>query len=99
MLHKYEEEHLEEPRLWFNANLQKPARFTSSRPPHCRKQSKAVSWFKDNAKEHIAKVREMVAILESHGQAVRMLKAEGVGYVVYEDEWQIVAEPFWDTDC
>jgi hypothetical protein len=86
-------------RLWFDANLEKPTRFTASKPPHYRKASKAISWFKDNAKEHIAKMREMAAILESHGQAVRVLKAQRVGYVVYEDEWQIVAEPFSDVEC
>jgi len=30
---------------------------------------------------------------------VRTLKAKRVGYVVYEDEYQIVAEPFADTEC
>ena len=49
--------------------------------------------------EHISKMREMAAILESHGQAVRMLKADLVGYVVYEDDWQIVAEPFSEINC
>jgi hypothetical protein len=29
---------------------------------------------------------------------VRTLKAKRVGYVVYEDEYQIVAEPFADTE-
>jgi hypothetical protein len=98
-LSERQEEQLERLRLWFDANLEKPARFTASKPPHYRKASKAISWFKDNAKEHIAKMREMAAILESHGQAVRVLKAQRVGYVVYEDEWQIVAEPFSDVEC
>jgi hypothetical protein len=30
---------------------------------------------------------------------VRTIKAKRVGYVVYEDEYQIVAEPFADTEC
>ena len=30
---------------------------------------------------------------------MRTLKAKRVGYVVYEDEYQIVAEPFADTEC
>lgn len=29
---------------------------------------------------------------------MRTLKAKRVGYVVYEDEYQIVAEPFADTE-
>lgn len=38
-------------------------------------------------------------MLENHGVAVRMLKADRVGYVVYEDDYQIVAEPFSDVLC
>lgn len=49
---------------------------------------------KDSAVEHISRVRSLVAILEHHGVSVRMLKTGRVGYVVYEDEYQIVAEPF-----
>ena len=41
----------------------------------------------------------MVAILENHGVYVRNLKAKRVGYVVYEDEHQIVAQPFADMNC
>ena len=50
--------------------------------------------FRDTAQEHIARIREMVAILESHGVSVRMLKTDRVGYVVYEDEHQVVASHF-----
>jgi len=39
------------------------------------------------------------SLLESHGVAVQMLKTKQVGYVVYEYEYQIVAEPFADTKC
>jgi hypothetical protein len=99
LLYPHEEANLEELRLWFNANLKKPTRFTSSKPPYYRKKNKAVSWFKDSARQHIAKIREMAAILENHGIAIRMLKTERVGYVVYEDEWQVVAEPFSDVIC
>lgn len=95
-LRSYEEEHLETVRHWFNDNLEKPVRFTASKPPYYRKNKKAISWFKDSAQEHISRVREMVAILENHGIAVQMLKTNRVGYIVYEDEFQIVAEPFSD---
>ncbi len=30
---------------------------------------------------------------------MRTLKAKRVGYVVYEDEYQVVAEPFADMNC
>ena len=98
-LYPYEEAHLETIRDWFNTHLEKPTRFTAAKPPHYRKKSKAISWFKDTAHEHIDRIREMVAILEIHGVSVRMLKADRVGYVVYEDEYQVVAEPFSDVQC
>jgi hypothetical protein len=41
----------------------------------------------------------MAEILVRHGIGVEVLKAERVGYVVYEDEFQIVAEPFADVRC
>lgn len=96
-LYPYEEAVLQELRQWFNTHLQKPDRFTASKPPYYRKKNKAISWFKDTAHEHIARIREMVVILENHGISVRMIKSERVGYVVYEDENQVVAEPFSDS--
>ncbi|MGD0839565.1 MAG: hypothetical protein ABSA32_00275 [Candidatus Acidiferrales bacterium] len=93
-LYPDEEEQLDVIRRWFNENLEKPARFTVSKPPFYRKKRKAISWFKDSALEHIAYVRSMIAILENHGVSVRMLTTDRVGYVAYEDDYQIVAEPF-----
>jgi hypothetical protein len=69
------------------------------RPRFYRKKNKAICWFKHTASEHLARVRELAAILDNHGVPVRTLKAKRVGYVVYEDEYQIVAEPFADTEC
>ena len=95
----YEEQLHDSIRQWFNENLERPTRFTASKPPFYRKKSKALSWFKDTAHEHIARVREFTVILENHGVPVRMLKTNRVGYVVYEDEYQVVAEPFADVRC
>ncbi len=92
----YEEEHVAALRRWFDAHLGEPTRFTTSKPPYHRKNKKAICWFKDSAQEHISRAREMVAILENHGIVVEMLKTEQVGYIAYEDEFQIAAEPFSD---
>jgi hypothetical protein len=94
VLSHYEEQQDDSIGKWFDKNLAKPTRFTASKPPFYRKKSKAISWFKDIAHEHIAHVRTLVVILQNHGISVRMLTTDGVGYVVYEDEHQIVAEPF-----
>jgi hypothetical protein len=93
-----EESLLKEIADWFNWNLHKPKRFTSAKPPYYRKRQNGISWFKDSAQEHIGKMREMVALLEHHDVSVRMIKTTRPGYVVYEDEFQIVAVPFADSD-
>ncbi|ABF39543.1 hypothetical protein Acid345_0538 [Candidatus Koribacter versatilis Ellin345] len=37
---------------------------------------------------------EMVRVLERNGIYIQKIKTDKPGYVVYEDEWQLVAEPF-----
>ena len=37
------------------------------------------------------------AILEMHGHIVSLVREERVGYIVHEDEFQVIAEPFSDT--
>jgi hypothetical protein len=78
-LHSHEEELHDTLIEWFNRHLEKPTRFTASKPPFYRKQKRAISWFKDTAREHLARVRVLVAILEHHGVSVRMRKATRVG--------------------
>lgn len=80
---------------WFRKNLLKPTKLAVSSRPHSKAQ--AISWFKDSAKEHIAKMREFQDVLERYGLAVEMLKARRLGYVLYEDEFQVAAYPFSDT--
>jgi hypothetical protein len=36
----------------------------------------------------------MVRVLERHGIYVKKIKTDKPGYLVYEDDWQVVAEPF-----
>jgi hypothetical protein len=38
--------------------------------------------------------RELAAILEAHDIRTEMLTTDRPGYVVYEDDYQVVAEPF-----
>ena len=92
-----EEAALLEIRDWFGENLKKPTRFTTAKPPYYRKRQNGISWFKDSAREHIGKMQEMAALLKSHGLPVQMIKTDRPGYVVYEDEFQIVAVPFADS--
>jgi hypothetical protein len=80
---------------WFKGNLKKPRSFTRSSKPHAKKV--ALSWFKSSATEHIAKMRILSHILDAHGIAVDVLQTARPGYVVYEDEYQVAAEPFSET--
>jgi hypothetical protein len=80
---------------WFEGNVGTPARShrTASRG-HVRRTTRGVSWLKDTAVDHLARMQEITGVLERYGHHVQMLTEARVGYVVYEDEYQIVAEPF-----
>jgi hypothetical protein len=88
-------EYLEDIRDWFNEHLEKPTRLAVS--PRANSKAQAISWFKDTALEHIAKMREFQEVLERHDVAVEMIREKRVGYVLYEDEFQVAAYPFNDT--
>jgi hypothetical protein len=80
---------------WFRENLKVPSSFTRSSKPHAKKV--ALSWFKYTATAHIAKMREMSDILRSDGVAVDVIRSVRPGYLVYEDDFQVAAEPFQET--
>jgi len=80
---------------WFRKNLKKPTTLSKSSKPHAKNM--ALSWFKDSAKQHISKMRDLAYILESHDVQTEMIRTEKLGYVVYEDQFQITAEPYNDT--
>ena len=42
-------------------------------------------------------MREIAAILEEHGVMVKMIYTDNPGYLLYEDEHQIVAHPHPET--
>ena len=80
---------------WFRNNLKAPCRFSRSAKPHAK--NVAISWFKDMANEHIAKMHSLRQILEDYGISVDVIRTNRPGYIVYEDRHQIAAEPFNDT--
>lgn len=79
---------LNELRTWFNENLEKPTSFGRD------KLQRGICWFKTGSTEHISRIWEMVHILERNGIYVKKIRSDRPGYMIYEDEWQIVAEPF-----
>ena len=80
---------------WFRHNLKKPKRLARSSRPHAK--NVALSWFKDSAGEHIRRMHALAQILSDHGLHVEVLRTERPGYIVYEDAYQVAAEPFNDT--
>jgi hypothetical protein len=62
-----------------------------------RRKTRGIAWFKDTASEHLARMHGLKEILDKYGHDVVMLSEPRVGYVVHEDPFQIIAEPFSDT--
>jgi hypothetical protein len=81
-------EQLNELEEWFNKNLKKPTSFGRD------KLRLGICWFKTEATNHISRIWEMVQILERNGIYVKKIRTDKPGYVIYEDDWQLVAEPF-----
>ncbi len=96
-LSKNQHDKLGEILRWFGDNLERPGRFNRTKSKgYYRRATKGISWFKPTAKEHIANMHAMVSILKDCGHHIEMIKTRNPGYVVYEDDHQIVAEPFSD---
>ncbi len=83
---------------WFRENLPIPSKFDKTKSKgFYRRETKGLSWFKETADAPLAKSYELVTLLSECGYRIDTLRAKRVGYVVYEDEYQVVAEPFSDT--
>ena len=88
----WDERRLAELRAWFVEHLPFPERTARARRPNAA--HRALSWFKASATTHIAHARELAALLEANDVRTQMLTSDRPGYIVYEDEFQVLAEPF-----
>ena len=94
----YQADEISDLLAWFRENLDTPERFNRTKSKgYYHRAGKGISWFKPQATAHITMMRRLIAVLEERGHGVEMLKTRNPGYVVYEDEHQVVAEPFNDT--
>lgn len=83
---------------WFESDLATPVRFNRSRSKgFYRRDTKGISWFRDSSPSHISVARRLAALLNRNGRFVEELTTKRPGYIVYEDDHQVVAEPFRDT--
>jgi len=87
----YQREQLRSLLQWFNNNLPNPSPLWN--PGNAR----AISWFKSQSKECISRVWWVVHLLEENGIAITKITTENPGYVIYEDEFQVVAWPSGQT--
>jgi hypothetical protein len=83
---------------WFDNNLDVPQRFNRSRSKGaCRRNARGISWFKASAVEQISKAHQIAALLRRYGYEVFEVRTDRPGFLVFEDQHQIVAEPFAET--
>ena len=91
-------DYLEELLAWFREHLPIPEDFSRSAAKHREvDHTRGLSWFRQDAGAVLDKVAELIALLEQFDITVDQLNTTRPGYIVYEDEVQIVAEPFADT--
>jgi hypothetical protein len=83
---------------WFDQHLPKPNRFNRSKSKgYYHRNTRGIAWFRDSATDCVAKMHQIKEVLEANGHQVATIKETRVGYVVYEDTFQVVAEPFSET--
>ncbi len=81
---------LAEALAWLGKHLPVPNRFGRTQSDRTR----GVSWFKCTAREAITRVRDIARVLDESGHPVVQVETTRPGFIVYEDDFQVVAEPF-----
>lgn len=85
----HESEWLEDIFAWFNDNVRVSPYSSSAWPDD------VAAWSKDEAaKEVIARIWDVIALLKEHGKPVRILRSLNPGRVVYEDNLQVVVSEY-----
>ena len=83
---------------WFEENLAVPDRFNRTKSKGWyRRETRGISWLRSSAAEHLAAMANLSACITKCGYSTSEVRSERVGYVIYEDQIQVIAEPFRDT--
>lgn len=83
---------------WFRIHLVIPDRFHRSKSKTKEhNHTKGLSWFKGGENESLDKAFELSSLLNEVGFPIETIKSKRIGYIIYEDRFQVVAEPFSDT--
>jgi len=92
-VHVKDRESLKQALAWFDEHLPKPKRFNRSKSKgYYRRNTKGIAWFRDTATDCVAKMHQIKNVIEANGYHVATIKETRVGYIVYEDAFQVVAE-------
>lgn len=78
---------IEEVYDWFNTNL--PV------PPHKEIDPRAVFWFRSDAIVPVAEAWKLTAAYREAGLWVRLYRTNRPGRIIYQDQFQIAAIPYW----
>jgi len=88
---EYDRQRLKDIREWFNKKLDQPKRF--NKHSNKKKSNVAISWYKDSAKQHLKNMYDLVPIFDIYGITIEIIKKENPGYIVFEDDFQVVTIP------
>ena len=88
-LPEYEFDALKEVKEWFDRYLASPFDYLAEDARYDR----AICWFKSSAPEHLARAWELVQILERNDIMIWTIRSPHVGYIHYEDDVQVFAQP------
>jgi hypothetical protein len=91
IIQHYDRMRLDSVLWWFENYLDAPDKFNHSKNRSAPNIS--LSWFKDTSTRHIARMYEMVGILEQYGLPVKKIRRRNPGLVVYEDYYQVSCIP------
>jgi hypothetical protein len=88
-----DEEGLRSHTQWLETNLPVPARFARKRNVS-HKQTHGISWLRSSATDAVRYLHAIADIARQHDHLIEIVQTERPGYIVHEDQWQVVAEPF-----
>lgn len=78
---------------WFRRHLPVPAgrHFRVKSRTHWYEEG--ICWFRADAREMLHHAYILAALLGDEGMAIRRLRTDSPGQILYRDDWQIVAKP------
>jgi hypothetical protein len=83
---------------WIEKEVPIPSRFARRRNAY-HKETHGISWVRASATELVKHLYAIADIARRNDVPIEVVRSERPGYLVYEDVWQVVAEPFNDNNA